>query len=120
MLPPVFALLNVAPVTALVGTNPVRVFPWGEAPEGTAYPYVTWGVISGVPDNQLSGSPCVDSINVQVDVWAKTAASAVAVATAVRNAIEPSAHMVNFGSTERDPDTGSYRYRMSFDFWQGR
>lgn len=121
MLPPVFATLSAAaPVTALVGTNPCRVYPYGFAGEAPTYPYVTWSIISGAPDNLLSERPPIDAMSVQIDIWAKTDASARALAIAVRDAFELTAHITRFGSTERDRETESYRYSMDVDFWVHR
>lgn len=123
MIPPVFPLLSAAgAVTALVGAAPVRVFGFGEAPTiDPTYPYVTWQTVAGTPENELSGAPRVDSHRVQVDCWGSSQSSVLAVAEAVRDAIEAAGHhMVGFGDTSRDPDTRAYRYRMDVQFWKNR
>lgn len=121
MMPPLFHLLQASsPVKALLGANPLRVFPWGEAPEGTEYPYATYGVPSGTPENTLDSVPTVDRLLTQVDVWAKTGASCLDAAAAIRDEIEPKAHLISLGNLERDPETKSYRLRMDFDFFTFR
>lgn len=118
MMPPVYALLIAdSTVTGLVSA---RIYPFGEAPQGVAYPYVTWQVITALPENCLSSVPPVDAYGVQIDVWASTVASCLAVAEAVRDKLELSAHMTAFGGTERSSDTRAYRYRMDFQFWTNR
>jgi hypothetical protein len=70
MFPNLFPLFKDDPaVTAIIGTNPVRAYKHGSAPQAVAGPYVTWFVVSGAPENQLSGRPPVDAYQVQVDCW---------------------------------------------------
>lgn len=122
MTPPVFTVLSAAStVTALVGSDPVRVFGFGDAPLEPTYPYVTWQTVGGAPAQMLAAVPLVDSHRVQIDCWGATQASVLAVAEAVRDAIEAAGHhMVGFGDTSRDPETKSYRFRMDFQFWKAR
>ena len=121
MIPPIVPLLAAdATVTALLGSAPIRVYPFGEAPELQTYPYATWTVFSGNPQNQLGDVPDMDVIGTQVDIWGETASSALDVAAAIRDAIEPHAHMVGFGSTTREAETGHYRVRLEFDFFTER
>lgn len=113
MFPPLFkAAAASAEVRALFGADPVRVYPFGEA-EGTALPYAAWQVISGSPENYLSGRPDVDGFRTQVDIYAKTGSEAVQAATALRAALERVAYVVAYHSQERDPDTKNYR--VGFD-----
>lgn len=114
MFPPIFATCAAAPgVTALLGASPTRLYPFGEAPHGVACPYAVWQTVGGVPENYLGDRPDIDSFSLQVDVYAETGASARAVAVALRDAIEPNAHITRWGGESRDPETG--RYRVSFD-----
>lgn len=120
MLTPIFPIITASSaVTTLLGTSPTRFYPFGEAPQGVTYPYATWTLISGTPENMLDEAPGVDAHRVQVDVWSRESTSCDAVATAVRNALEASAYMVDFGN-DKDPTTGSYRIRMDFEFWISR
>lgn len=128
MIPPIFPILSAnSAVTALVGAGVnCRVYPFGEGPSPAAYPYVTWQLVAGTPEQYLGDRPDIDDVRVQIDCWGDGrvgqggARSVNAVADAVRNALEPHGYMVDFGSTERDPDTVSYRYRMDFEFWTHR
>lgn len=121
MMPPVFSLLSAdTSLVALLGSSPFRCYPFGEAPQGVTYPYVTWQILTAIPENTLACVPSIDAITVQVDVWASSVASCLAVAQDVRDRLELSAYMVAFGDTNRMPDTRSYRYRMDFQFWTPR
>lgn len=118
MMPPVFDALSVsAAVKAKIGTPPsMRLYPFGEADQNTIKPYVTWQLITGIPENYLGQLPDSDSFRVQLDVWAATQASANETALAVRDAIEPHAYMLNSGGTTRDPETRNYRYMLDVEF----
>lgn len=114
MFPPVFQTCAAsAAVTALIGTTPVRLYPFGEAPQGVIYPYAVWQLVSGSPENYLGDRPDADSFTVQIDVYADTATSARNVAKALRDAIEPVAYVTSWRGESRDPDTKKYRF--SFD-----
>lgn len=125
MLPAVFPLLrDAAAVTALIGTAPVRAYRHGSAPQNVAAPYVTWFLLSGEPQNVLDEVPRADRQTVQVDCWSDNAgtgsAGIDALAKAVRDAIEPHAHMTAVSGDSQDPDTRRYRISMTFDFWTDR
>ncbi|MCF5806182.1 MULTISPECIES: DUF3168 domain-containing protein [Pseudomonas syringae group] len=100
-------------VTALLGSSPTRLYPFGEAPEGVAKPYAVWQLITGSPENYLSGRPNVDGFTLQVDIYGDTASSARNVTEAIRNAIELTAYITRWGAESRD--TGTKLYRSSFD-----
>lgn len=120
MLPPVFALLKAsAAVTAILGAVP-RVYRHGIAPQGTVAPYVTWLVVGSDPENNLSDPPPTDRIVLQVDCWSTTDGGVEDLAQAVRDAIEPTAHMTGIVVNEREPDTGLYRLALQFDYWLSR
>jgi hypothetical protein len=114
MYAPVFSVCSAsAPVTALIGTSPVRLYLFGEAPQRTAKPYAVWQTISGSPENFINQTPDVDSYLLQIDVYADSASSARAVAAVLRDALEPVAHITRWGGESIDPDTNARRY--SFD-----
>ena len=102
-----------AGVTALLGASPVRLYPFGDAPQDGPKPYAVWQTIGGAPENYLAGRPDVDGYTLQVDVYAAAGKDARAVAKALRDAIEPHAYIIRWGGESRDPATKSYRY--SFD-----
>lgn len=114
MAAPIFTVCAAAPaVTALLGTKPTRLYPFGEAPQNVAKPYAVWQVISGSPLNYLSGLPDTDRYGLQLDIYADTGAAAELVATAIRQAIGRQANVTGFNVDERDPVTKNYR--KSFD-----
>ena len=121
MIPPVFSILNASSaVKALLGTSPLRVFPWGEAPQTTKKPYATYIVYNGQPENTHGESPEMDALSTQVDVWAESVSSCASVAEAIRDELEPYAHMTNFSSAAPEEETGLFRQRMDFDFFETR
>ncbi len=118
MIPPVYALLTAnMGVTSLIST---RIYPFGEAPQGVTYPYVTFKVITGDPQNTQDKPPQVDNLGTQIDIWAATGDTCLTVARAVRDALEPTAHMTSISDMDRDLETKSFRYRLDFDFFTFR
>lgn len=118
MLPPIYDILTASPaVSAIVGT---RIYPHGEAPHDVARPYVTWFLVSDVPQNLLDAAPDIDRATVQVDCWHPTSAGVVQLASAVRSAIEPRAHVTNIFLNGREPETRLYRFAIQLDYWQPR
>ncbi|MBD1589667.1 DUF3168 domain-containing protein [Pseudomonas typographi] len=108
-----------ATVLALIpdGNADIRLYPFGEAPEGVLKPYVVWQRIGGSPENYLTGRPDVDGCSLQVDVYGDTAASVLAVSVAIRYAIELKATITGFGPQDRDPDTKTYRDSFDVDWF---
>ena len=114
MFPPIFAVCAADPaVTALLCATPTRFYPFGEAPQGVIYPYAVWQLVGGQPENYINQRPDIDNYTLQVDVYADTVASARAVASALRDAIELHAYITRWGGESVDPETK--RYRISFD-----
>lgn len=121
MIPQVFTILKAnAVVVALLGSDPLRVFPWDEAPQESADPYCTYTIVNGDPQNTFEKAPVVDLISTQVDVWAPTGASCEEVAVAVRNALEAHGHMTSFSQMQKEANTSLYRLRMDFDLFTFR
>lgn len=121
MIPPIFTVCSVSTaVTALLGSNPLRVYPHGSAPQGVATPYVTWHVVGGAPENTLSCAADMDLVAMQVDVWGATATSTMDAAKAVRAAIESSAYIVSWRGTSKDPETKHYRVSFDIDWHVSR
>lgn len=121
---PVYSLLNVAAVTNIVGTFAI----WQDVlPQqyGTKRKYVTWSIVGGAPENYLDQVPTMDSGRVQIDCWvgaelADGAKVCQDLMIAVRNAIEPRAHMISTPLSGYEPDTKLYRYLLEFQFWELR
>lgn len=109
-----------AEVRAVLGEHPVRLFPFGEAPEGVNKPYATWQGIGGRPEPNINQRPEIDLFGLQVDVFAASVSDARDAARALRDAIEPHAHVTRWGGESRDPSTGSYRVTFDVDWWVPR
>jgi hypothetical protein len=121
MIPPVFSIAAAnSGVTALLGSNPTRLYPFGEAPQTVAKPYAVWQTVVGLPENYIGQAPDIDLHSVQVDVYADTASSALAVATALRNAYQAGHYVTSFRTWPREPETNLYRVTLEVDFWQSR
>lgn len=107
-------------IKAVIGTNPIRFYPFGSAPQGTAKPYVTELVVDGVPENTLSETPAVDGCRVQLSVWAATGSAAEALALLFRDAIEPTHHILSIRNMGRDPETMTYRVDLDVSVFNHR
>ena len=125
MFPPVFRTLKASEDVRNIiqsGSGAPRIFRHGAAPQDAERPYITWIVVSGIPENNLSDLPPVDRVTVQVDAWHPTDAGVEALALAVRDAIEPHAHMTN-GPLLDDRDLANsklFRIAMQFDWFVDR
>lgn len=121
MYPPIFEVCAADPaVTALLGTDPVRLFPFGEAPQDSDRPYAVWQVVTGAPENYVNQIPDIDSWTVQIDVYAPSVAESRNIAQVLRNAVEPEAHVVLWGGEYREPTTNFYRYSFDVDWFTNR
>lgn len=123
MLPEVFPILSSASaVTDLVGTAPSRIYRHGSAPQNVQAPYITWFVASGAPENNLDSLPPIDRYTIQIDCWSASNGSnqVEQMAIAVRDAMEPHAHMTGIPVNTKDFETQKYRIGMLFDFWRPR
>lgn len=89
--------------TTLLGTDPVRFFEFGTAPQLETLPYATWQELSAVPYNYLAGAPDTDQIKTQIDVWSETAAECRAVAREIRRALDTDARFSYLQFTWDEP-----------------
>jgi len=99
-------------VTDVLGSPP-RIFPFDEAMQNTASPYVVYHEIGGSPENFLAGRPDMDDYRLQIDVYAQDGLTANSVKRILFDAIELECHVVGFNGESRDKDTREYR--SSFD-----
>jgi hypothetical protein len=125
MLPRVFQLLKASSaVKNIVGTNPPRIYRHGSAPQrpenATPEPYITWQLIAGVPENNLSDPPPVDRMSVQVDCWHPTDPGIEVLAAAARDALEVAGYMTSMLVDLREQETQLYRMSLQVDFFNGR
>jgi len=120
MLPPVYATLaGEAGVLALLG-DPPRISRHGRAPQDSARPYLTWGLVVSTPENTLSETPSMDRATVQIDCWAMNSSEVVTLAQTVRDVMESVAHMTSVIVDEREAATKLYHIAMQFDWFLGR
>jgi len=121
MYPPIFETCAAdADVQSNLGVSPTRLYPFGEAPAGVTKPYAVWQMITGLPENYLGQVPDMDSFSIQVDVYGPTVDAVRDAAEALRNAIEPVAHIIAWRSESRDPETRNYRYSFDVDWFVDR
>jgi len=119
--PPIYEIISVVPaITNLIGSNPVRCYPFGEAPQGVQGPYVVWQLVTGSPDNYLKQSPDTDSFSVQIDIYSKDAEQCRFVATAFRDALQSVSYITRWGGESRDNVTKKYRVSFDVDFITSR
>lgn len=90
-----------AVVKDVLGTNPVRLYPFGMQDDNIVYPYAVWQNIGGSPENYLNQRPDADHYSLQVDVYGDTDTDVIAVARALRDAIEGKAYITRWGAVPR-------------------
>lgn len=100
-------------VQALLGGTSPRIYPFGQAPQNVAKPYVVYQWIGGAPFNLLNCRPGADQASLQVDVYGLTTQSTTAAAKAIRYAIELDSYITSYHGDTREEDT--LLYRTSFD-----
>lgn len=121
MSPPIFQVCAADPaVTAVLGSGPTRLFPFGEAPQGVELPYAVWQIITGYPENHLDDPPDIDQFTIQIDVYAAGVTEAREAMQAIRDAIEPHATVTNWNGERTDPDTGHRSVGMDADWFVHR
>lgn len=115
--PPIFSICSADPgVTAILGTDPVRLFMFGMAPQNVQRPYAVWQVVGGSPENYLAGRPDTEQHTLQIDVYADSASVARSALSEIERAIELSAYVTRYGGESRDDETKSYRSSMDVDW----
>lgn len=121
MFPPVFQTVAAdSDCQTNLGVTPTRFYPFGEAPTGVAKPYAVWSVVTGSPENYINEVPDFDTWAIQIEVFAETADAARDAAEALRNAVEPEAHVVAWRGESRDVETRLYRYSFDVDWMVSR
>lgn len=121
MYPPIFAIVSVDEgVQSKLGTSPVRVYPFGEAPDNVELPYAVWQTITGSPENYVSNAPDLDLFVLQIDVYGETGSEVREAAEALRDVIELSAHIVAWRGESRDTESKHFRYSFDVDFFVNR
>ncbi|WP_375591600.1 DUF3168 domain-containing protein [Chitiniphilus eburneus] len=100
--------------------DPPRLYPFGLAPQGVALPYAVFQSITGAPENYLGDAPDIDSETMQVNVYADDGDGLKSVLLALRDAIEPHAHITAWGGDGTDPQTGRRATSFDVDWWVNR
>jgi len=118
MTPPIFQICSqAAAVTALLSSGAdLRLYSFGEAPEGVTKPYAVWQLVNGDPENYLAGRPDADGFTLQVDVYGTTSTSVRQVRDAIRDAIELRAYVTRWGAESRDSATKNFRTSFDVDW----
>lgn len=107
-------------VRSLLGGVSPRIYPFGEAPQQVAKPYVVYQWIGGDPFNMLNCRPDADRASLQVDVYGVNVRSTTAVAKAIRYAIELRAYVTGYRGDLRDEETKLYRTSFDVDWLVNR
>lgn len=123
--PAVFAYASASTaVTALLGSSPVRFWPFDKAPSptqpGYGVPYATHQHVYGAPENTLSCTPSEDLHGIQIDAYGQTVTQCRNVAEALRQAMELHGYVVSLGGDEWDEPSGLYRNTMTVEFYVDR
>ncbi|RPD90515.1 DUF3168 domain-containing protein [Neisseria weixii] len=120
MLPPIFKTLNTPDIRQMVGENPVRIYDFGHAPDGTLPPYIVFTQISGAPYEQISGVPSADKDLVQIDCYTADRVGCRRLAQLVQTALD------NVGQSNRmiiqdyESETALYRIGLEVDWISAR
>jgi len=118
MLPPVFATLKAsAEIKAIVGSNPPRIYRHGAAPQYTDKPYISWLLVSGTPENNLSDRPPTDRQQIQIDAWHQTDSGVEVLARTIRDVIEDVAICTQVILDEQETETKLFRIALQFDWF---
>lgn len=105
----VFSMLNDASLHSsfLLGV-PVRAYPFGDAPPNTPRPYLTFQLVSGIPDNCLDDPPDMDNERVQFSLWADNLDSLDLVAKTLRARLQQFGYVNSYADMGRDTETRRY------------
>jgi hypothetical protein len=116
MFSPLYDLVkNNAGVQAVLG-NPVRLYAFGDAAQDGSKPYAVQQTVGGQPENYLSGVPDLDSIIVQLDVYAPAMTQAKSIVVALAAVIEPVAYITSWNGEFRDTETKLWRISFTVEF----
>lgn len=114
MLPLVYSALRAnATVLSLVEN---RIYRHGSAPENVTRPYITWYVVTSMPELQISGNPCSDMDTVTIDCWSENDTEIENLAYAVRQALDDAKIANRIIQNSRENETRLYRIGIEADF----
>ena len=118
MLPNVYQTLRLN--STVVSTVDKRIYRHGSAPQNVAKPYITWFMVSGVPENNISTAPCSDRDSVQIDCWSESDTEVETLAYSVRAALDSQLIANRMVVNNRENDTKLYRIAIEADFIRPR
>lgn len=117
-LPPIFATLRQnASVLSTVGN---RIYRHGSAPQNVTKPYITWFVVMGMPELQISGTPCSDMDMVQIDCWSEDDSEVELLAYSVRTALDDAKITNRIVINGRENETRLFRIGIEADIIRSR
>src|SRR5690625_2286091 len=91
------------------------IYRHGIAPLDAPRPYITWFLVSGRPEQQLSGTPCADFDLVQIDVWSEDDADVERLARLVRDTCDAGGRAVRTAVSGYEPGTIRFRLALEVD-----
>lgn len=109
---PIFKLLNQSPdiVALLKNDGILRAYEFGLAPQNPTYPYLVWQFTNGDPYNHIDEPPLDDHLEVQIDIYTKSADQLKLIRKAARRALEHNCIVTGFPQgNSQDPETNIYR-----------
>lgn len=89
------------------------------APESVVKPYITYQVISNVPEVTLEGPCGTERLRIQIDVWGSTYATVKGLETQIKSTMAVSS-IVNIPLMTQDlyeSEVKTYRQLMEFAIW---
>jgi hypothetical protein len=118
MLPLVYQILRANQIVKnLVGT---RIYRHSDAPQNADRPYVTWFVVMGMPELQISGTPCSDMDTIQIDCWSEKDAEVENLAYSVRTALDNAKIANRIVNNGRENESRLYRIGIEADIIRSR
>nr|DAR57312.1 MAG TPA: tail component [Caudoviricetes sp.] len=81
-------------------------------------PYICWQIIDANPEQYLSEASDMDSIYVQIDVYADTKASSRHIARLLRKNIEEYCYIEDYTGVVRDSEANLYRIRIDSRWYE--
>lgn len=118
MLPLIFPMLRAnATILALVEN---RIYRHGAAPQDVVKPYITWFLVNNRPEDQISGSPCVDFDTVQIDCYDLDDTQVETIAYAVRDTLDTVGHANRMIRDMREEGTDLYVVTIETDLIRSR
>ena len=118
MFPNVYATLR-ANATVLATVDD-KIGRHGSMPQKTPPPYITWFVVSGQAEDQISGPPDTDFDTIQIDCWSMDDKQVATLAGAVRDALDAAGIANRVVIDLLEPDTKLYRVGIDADFITNR